>query len=202
MSALMKETCHSKRTEESQKAGEIPHAASGEKAWEVSCATEADWPGIWEIFHDVIQTGDTYSYDEHTSEQTAKHVWVGAGKYGTGCEAFVVKDGDKIVGTYSLKRNHYGRGDHIANAGYMVHRDYRGQGIARTMCAHSLIEAKKQGCLSMQYNYVVSTNTRAVELWQAMGFQIIGISPKSYKHSTLRYVDIYIMHRFLDGAAV
>lgn len=169
------------------------------RAWNVQLATAADWPGIWEIFHDVVQGGDTYSYAADTSEEEAKNLWMGAGKYGTGALAYVAKDGDKIVGTYSLRRNHYGHGAHVANAGYMVHKDHRGQGIARALCAHSLAEAKQQGCLSMQFNYVVSTNTRAVELWQAMGFTIIGISPKSYRHAQLGMVDIYIMHRFLDG---
>lgn len=167
--------------------------------WNIVPATDADWPGIWAIFHDVVQGGDTYSYDAATTEEEAKTLWVGAGKYGTGCQCFVAKAGDKVVGTYSLRRNHYGHGAHVANAGYMVHRDYRGRGIARALCLHSLAEAKRQGCLSMQFNYVVSTNTRAVELWQTMGFTIIGVSPKSYRHATLGYVDIYIMHRFLDG---
>jgi ribosomal protein S18 acetylase RimI-like enzyme len=170
-----------------------------ERAWNIAPATEADWPGIWAIFHEVVSAGDTYSYDADTTEDDAKNLWMGAGKYGTGCQTFVAKDGDVVVGTYSLRRNHYGHGAHVANAGYMVHKDYRGQGVARALCKHSLEEAKRQGCLSMQFNYVVSTNTRAVELWQAMGFTIIGISPKSYRHSSLGYVDIYIMHRFLDG---
>jgi ribosomal protein S18 acetylase RimI-like enzyme len=169
--------------------------------WTVERATDADWSGIWKIFHDVVCEGDTYSYDAATSEAEAKNLWMGAGKYGTGAIAYVARDGDKIIGTYSLRRNHYGHGAHVANAGYMVHRDYRGQGVARTLCAHSLAEAKRQGCLSMQYNYVVSTNTVAVNLWQSMGFSIIGISPKSYAHSKHGYVDIYIMHRFLDGVA-
>ncbi len=171
---------------------------SVQPVWDVAPATEADWPGIWEIFREVVSHGDTYSYAPDTDEATAREVWMGAGKYGTGCHTFVVRDGKKVVGTYSLRRNHYGLGSHVANAGYMVHKDHRGQGIARALCAHSLAEAKRQGCLSMQFNYVVSTNSRAVELWQNMGFTIIGISPKSYRHATLGFVDIYIMHRFLD----
>lgn len=169
------------------------------RQWQVSPATDADWAGMWAIFHEVVQGGDTYSYAADTTEAEAKNLWMGAGKYGTGALAYVVKDGDTVIGTYSLRRNHYGHGAHVANAGYMVHKDHRGQGVARAMCLHSLAEAKRQGCLSMQYNYVVSTNTKAVELWQRMGFRIIGVSPKSYRHSKLGYVDIYIMHRFLDG---
>lgn len=167
-------------------------------AWEAVPATENDWPGIWEIFHEVVAAGDTYSYAPDTPEALAHEVWVGKGKYGTGAQCFVVKDGEKVVGTYSLRRNHYGLGSHVANAGYMVHKNWRGQGVAKAMCQHSLQEAKKQGCLSMQFNYVVSTNTQAVRLWQQMGFKIIGVSPRSYQHLTHGLVDIYIMHRFLD----
>ena len=170
-------------------------------AWDISLATDAEWAGIWEIFHDVVQGGDTYSYEANTTEAAAKDLWMGAGKYGTGALAYVAKLDGKVVGTYSLRRNHLGHGSHVANAGYMVHKDFRGQGVAKALCRHSLDEAKRQGCLSMQYNYVVSTNTTAVNLWQSMGFKIIGISPKSYNHSQLGYVDIYIMHRFLDAAS-
>lgn len=172
-----------------------------QRQWDVTCATDKDWPGIWEIFREVVQHGDTYSYDASTTEAEAKNLWSGVGKYGTGCQTFVVKEGATVIGTYSLRRNHYGHGAHVANAGYMTHKDHRGKGVARAMCAHSLAEAKRQGCLSMQFNYVVSTNSKAVELWQSMGFTIIGVSPKSYNHATLGYVDIYIMHRFLEGVS-
>ncbi len=160
--------------------------------WTVVPATEADWPGIWDIFHDVVATGDTYSYAPDTSFDLAMDVWVR-----NGAQGFVIKANGKVIGTYSLRRNHYGLGSHVANAGYMVHRDYRGQGIAKALCKHSLAEAKRQGCNAMQFNFVVSTNTRAVNLWQQMGFTIIGVSPKSYQHLTHGLVDIYIMHRFL-----
>ena len=168
------------------------------QAWSVTEATEADWPGIWEIFSAVVQGGDTYSYAPDTTEALAREVWIGKGKYGTGAHCFVVRDGGKVVGTYSLRRNHYGLGSHVANAGYMVHPDYRNRGVAKAMCLHSMQEARRQGCLSMQYNYVVSTNDTAVKLWQAMGFTIIGVSPKSYRHKQHGLVDIYIMHRFID----
>lgn len=172
------------------------------ESWEVAAATEADYDGIWDIFQDVIQGGDTYSYDENTTKDLALDVWVRHKAEGyDGAHGYVVKDGDKIVGTYSLRHNHYGRGSHVANAGYMVHKDYRGRGIGRAMCLHSLAQAKKEGCISMQFNYVVSTNTKAVNCWKAMGFEIIGVSPKSYRHKQHGFVDIYIMHRFLDGVS-
>ena len=95
------------------------------QTYRVEPATAADWQGIWDIFHDVVSSGDTYSYYPHTTYDEAMNIWVRAGAQG-----FVVKDGDKVVGTYSLRKNKAGFGDHVANAGFMVHKDYRGRGIA------------------------------------------------------------------------
>ena len=58
-------------------------------------------------------------------------------------------------------------------------------------------EARRMGCLAMQYNAVVTTNERAVRLWQRMGFEIAGRVPQAFRHAELGLVDILIMHRFL-----
>jgi ribosomal protein S18 acetylase RimI-like enzyme len=65
------------------------------------------------------------------------------------------------------------------------------------MCEHSLAEARAAGFLAMQFNAVVSTNERAVRLWQRMGFTVVGTVPKAFRHKELGLVDLFIMHRFL-----
>ena len=49
----------------------------------------------------------------------------------------------------------------------------------------------------MQYNFVISTNERAVRLWQSFGFEIAGRLPRAFEHPTQGYVDAYIMYRDL-----
>ena len=49
----------------------------------------------------------------------------------------------------------------------------------------------------MQFNAVVETNTAAIHLWQALGFQIIGTVPEAFAHPTRGRVGLHIMHRFL-----
>jgi len=49
----------------------------------------------------------------------------------------------------------------------------------------------------MQFNFVVSTNERAVHLWQAMGFEIVGRLPLAFKHPDSGYVDALVMFRHL-----
>jgi len=66
------------------------------------------------------------------------------------------------------------------------------------MGRHCLSEARKAGYLAMQFNFVVSSNTAAVSLWQKLGFSIVGTLPKAFKHQQIGYVDAYVMYRFLD----
>lgn len=162
-------------------------------SWNIRPATEADWSGIWEIFKDVISRGDTYTYAPDMSENQAKDIWIR-----NGCHGYVVTHENKIVGTFTIRTNKPGFGNHIANAGYMVHKDYRRSGIAQTMCKVSLKEAKKLGYQAMQFNFVVASNIPAVTLWQKMGFKIVGTVPKAFRHATLGLTDVHIMHRFLD----
>ena len=65
------------------------------------------------------------------------------------------------------------------------------------MCAHSLERARGRGFRAMQFNFVVSSNERAVRLWQRNGFQIVGTLPKVFLHPERGYTDAYVMYREL-----
>ena len=72
-----------------------------------------------------------------------------------------------------------------------------GRGVARALCQHSLDYARQRGYRGMQFNFVVSTNTRAVALWKSFGFEIVGRLPQAFDHRRLGYVDALVMFRFL-----
>ena len=65
------------------------------------------------------------------------------------------------------------------------------------MCAHSIEHARARGFRAMQYNIVVSTNERAVRLWQAMGFAVVGRLPGAFAHPRHGDVDAFVMFRAL-----
>ena len=46
-------------------------------------------------------------------------------------------------------------------------------------------------------DFVVSSNVRAVRLWESMGFQIVGRLPGAFQHPELGYVDALVMFRNL-----
>lgn len=155
-------------------------------------ATADDWPAIWRIFSAVVGAGDTYTFAPDTSEAEARRLGIGDGYITCVAE----REGD-IVGTYLVKPNQPGLGAHVANAGYMVRPDAFGGGIGAALCEHSLAEARAAGYRAMQFNAVVSTNTRAVALWQRFGFRVIGTVPEGFRHARLGYVDLFIMFREL-----
>jgi len=65
------------------------------------------------------------------------------------------------------------------------------------MCEHSLNHARARGYRAIQFNFVVSTNERAVKLWQSLGFDIVGRLPGAFDHPAYGYVDALVMFRAL-----
>lgn len=155
-------------------------------------ATANDWSEIWTIFSAVIAGGDTYMIAPETPEAEAREYWTGPQAM-----VYVAFIDSQMVGTYAMRTNFKGLGSHVANAGYMVRPGMFGRSIGAKMCEHSLAEARGMGYKAMQFNAVVSTNTRAVALWQRMGFTIVGTVPSAFNHRELGFVDIHIMHQFL-----
>jgi L-amino acid N-acyltransferase YncA len=156
-------------------------------------ATLEDSNAIWDIFSAVIKTGDTYVFDPETKKEDLPKYW-----FASNMKTYVAEKDNRIIGTYFIKPNQIDLGSHIANCGYMVDKDARGLGAGKQMYAHSVELAKSLGYKAMQFNFVVSTNESAVQLWQKSGFRIIGTIPKGFKHSKLGYVDAYIMFMELN----
>lgn len=153
-------------------------------------ALTSDADAIWEIFHQVVKAGDTYAFDPDTTKEVFRTLWLAPNM-----KTYVAEQNGVVIGSYFIKPNQPGLGAHIANCGYMVRADARGKGIGGKLCAHSIEIAKQLGYRGMQYNIVVSTNTKAVELWKKFGFRIIGNIPGGFRHLHSGYVDAYIMFR-------
>jgi len=52
----------------------------------------------------------------------------------------------------------------------------------------------------MQFNFVVSTNERAVRTWQRCGFEVVGRLPRAFNHPSQGLVDALVMYKHLDAA--
>lgn len=154
-------------------------------------ATPDDWPAIWPFMRQIITDGETYTYDRDLPESEARASWFLPPPDRT---VVAVSDG-VVAGTAKMNRNHRGGGSHIASASFMVDPACSGRGIGRALGEEVISWAKSAGYRAIQFNAVVSTNTRAVALWQSLGFTIIGTLPEGFLHPTKGYVDLHIMHR-------
>lgn len=152
----------------------------------------AEFALAWPVFQPVVAAGDAYSYPPDMTFEQARDAWTTPPS-----RCFVAERENIVLGCYLLRPNQPGLGDHVANAGYMVSPDARGQGVATVMCEHSLEQARCAGFTAMQFNFVVATNTTAVRLWQRHGFQIVGQVPGAFRHAVRGPTDVYVMHRDL-----
>jgi L-amino acid N-acyltransferase YncA len=151
-----------------------------------------DRAAVWDILQPMLRAGETYALPQDMSEAEAIAYWTGPDR-----ETFVAEEEGQVLGTYYLKANQLGGGSHVANCGYVTAPSATGRGVARAMCTHSLTYAKAQGFKAMQFNFVVSTNTRAIRLWESFGFEIVGQLPKAFFSPQAGYVDAFIMFREL-----
>ena len=159
---------------------------------QIRLASANDADAIWSIIEPSIRAGETYTLPTNMSRDDALAYWLLPGH-----EVFVAEDEGQIVGTYFLQPNQRGGGAHVANCGYITAAHATGRGVARAMCAHSLDHARHRGFKAMQFNFVVSTNERAVRLWESFGFEIVGRLPGAFRHPAQGFVDAYVMYRSL-----
>jgi L-amino acid N-acyltransferase YncA len=156
-------------------------------------ARPGDHDAIWSTLEPVVRAGDTYTLPTALTREAALAYW-----FSDGHEVFVAaEDGRVVLGTYFLRVNQRGGGAHVANCGYITSSTATGRGVAGAMCAHSLERARAQGFRAMQFNFVVSSNDRAIRLWRRNGFEIVGNLPRAFLHPELGYIDAYVMYREL-----
>jgi ribosomal protein S18 acetylase RimI-like enzyme len=151
-----------------------------------------DADSIWSILEPTIRAGETYTLPRDLARKDALEYW-----FAPQHEVFVAQQDSQILGTYFLQANQLGGGSHVANCGYITAPWATGRGVARAMCAHSLERARERGFQAMQFNFVVSTNERAVALWRSFGFEIAGRLPGAFHHPTAGFVDALVMYRSL-----
>ncbi len=158
----------------------------------IRSARAEDHAALWAILEAVFRAGETYAIDPDIDRAAALEWWM-SGTH----DAFIVERDGTVLGSYYICPNQQGGGAHVCNCGFVTAPEAQGQGVARAMITHALAEARARGFLAMQFNCVVASNTRAVRLWQAHGFEIAGRLPEAFRHPQAGFVDAYVMYRKL-----
>lgn len=154
-------------------------------------AKARDADAIWRMLEPVFRAGDTYAIDRDISRGAALDYWMGPSQ-----STFIAVQGE-ILGTYYLRRNQGGGGAHVCNCGFVTGPAALGRGVARAMLTHAQQTAKASGFAAMQFNFVVSTNTRAIAIWEGAGFDTVGRLPGAFDHPTMGRVDALVLYKHL-----
>ena len=160
---------------------------------EIRDYVETDWLALWPMFREIVTAGETFPYDPGWASEEARNNWV----VGPPGRTVVAVDGGRLLGSAPMASNRPGPGSHVATASFMVAREARGQGVGRALGEYALDWARDQGYSAMQFNAVVESNRVAVDLWQSLGFEIVGTVPEAFEHPTLGRVGLHVMYRRL-----
>ena len=155
-------------------------------------ATQEDHDAIWQILEPTIRAGETYALPRDMSKDDGLTYWTGPDR-----QTFVADQDGQTVGTYYLRANQLGGGAHVANCAYMTaglrDRTRRLAQHVRTFVA----VCSRAWLPSLQFNFVISTNERAIRLWQDLGFEIVGRLPLAFLHPRGNYADALVMFQTL-----
>ncbi len=150
-----------------------------------------DDDALWSLLEPAFRAGETYALTRDIPRAAALAFWR------DGHEVFLAEEAGAALGTAYLGPNRPGGGDHVANAGFVTAAQARGRGVARALLAHVLAMATARGFRAMAFNFVVESNARAIRLWRAHGFDIVGRLPQAFRLPDGRLVDALVMHRRL-----
>ena len=157
---------------------------------QIRAASTDDIADIAPFFRAIVADGESYTYPEGLTDQQIRDAWLAPQP---GHTIVAVVDG-AIVGTARMGPNQPGRGDHVGTASFMVDPDASARGVGRAMARWVIDWHRDNGYRAIQFNAVVETNTRAVALWQDLGFRIVGTVPKSYRSRSHGLVGLHIMY--------
>ena len=141
--------------------------------FEVREAREGDLEELFHLYALVVEEGRAFPAVSPATRDDFESAWI-QGK----TIVLVARSGSRLAGSYHLVPNYSGRAAHIGNAGYMVHPDFRRQGIGRALVEHSIAEAPRHGFDALMFNLVFESNP-ARHLYEGFGFQAVGRVPEA-----------------------
>ena len=153
-----------------------------------------DWPETWSALETAFRDGESYPCETDITEEEARRYW-----FGPKNSVYTAREiADHLfAGTYYIRPDQGGLGDHICNCGFVIALSARGKGYAANLCLNAQDEARRLGYLGMKFNLVVSTNDAAIKAWKRAGMETIGVTPNAFRSKRYGLVNAFIMYKDL-----
>jgi ribosomal protein S18 acetylase RimI-like enzyme len=140
---------------------------------EIREARDDDTEGLFALYELVVEERNAFPATPPATREDFNRAWL----HDKTIVLVATLDG-RLAGSYHLVPNYSGRAAHIGNAGYMVHPDFRRQGIGRALVEHSIEEAPRHGFDALMFNLVFESNP-ARYLYEGFGFKAVGRVPEA-----------------------
>lgn len=155
--------------------------------------TEQDIPAMTGLWNEIVDEGNAFPQDEKLGSITASAFFCSQSY------AAVAIDEGELAGLYILHPNNVGRAGHIANASYAVKKTMRDKGIGKALVKDSLGQLSRFGFRILQFNAVVASNTRALALYERLGFERLGTIRGGFAKDDGGFEDIVSMVYYVTG---
>jgi L-amino acid N-acyltransferase YncA len=175
------------------------HVLRGGDAVVVRSATPADAPQVVDLFHAVVQEGPytlaepgdpPLSVDEEGAAIRAHAA--------DAADLYLVAEADGVtVGWLAFERGRLRRTAHRGEFSLFVHADWRDRGVGTALLCTLLTWAAAHPTLEKVALAVFATNTRAIALYERLGFVAEGRCPRDMKLADGTYIDSILMYRFV-----
>lgn len=171
--------------------GDMKNAAGATvRAW-----MREDAPAMRGIWNAVVDEAVAFPQEQPLTPDGALEFFAAQSHCGVALD-----EAGAVAGLYVLHPNNVGRCGHIANASYAVAPDRRGRGLGEALVRDSLREAARLGFRILQFNAVGADNAGARQLYEKLGFHLLGIVPGGYRRKDGSYADICLYWRATDDS--
>jgi ribosomal protein S18 acetylase RimI-like enzyme len=140
---------------------------------DINAARDADAEELFDLYAVVVEERGAFPAAPPATREQFERTWLH-----DKAAVLVARLGGRLAGSYHLMPNFPGRAAHIGNAGYMVHPDFRRQGVGRALVEHSIAEAPRHGFDALMFNLVFESNP-ARHLYEGFGFKAVGRVPEA-----------------------
>ena len=159
----------------------------------------ADASQLLEHVHAIFAEGEfvlsTLEDFHMTEEQEAS--WLQANLDDPHKVVIVAVGDSQIIGMLDFHNGGRKRIAHLGEFGISINKTWRDQGIGRALLSALILWTQQQSAIEKVCLEVFATNTRAIALYQSLGFQEEGRLVKEIKLGPGEYVDTLRMARFV-----
>ena len=162
-------------------------------------ATESDAAAILDIQRDVVTELEYLitAPEEFNKTLEEQQEWIHK-ILQSERETIVAAEADgTVVGWIAFQTSPRSRLAHTGSIGMMIEPSYRNRGIGKALIVNVLDWAAENPLIEKVCLGVLSTNERAIRLYESLGFMEEGRKVKDIKFSEDRYADDVLMYKFV-----